>query len=560
MRPKSLLDFEHYFAQQLIKLEQIPWACLQIKMIDQVVRNIRSAFPDRDQQSYFTELIPIVHHVFQTAQDQMHYIDPAILVRTIDWVQKDWFYSQSEHREKLHTLLQNISRIICRTYFRLGDLTSLHRFLVSNRLFTDNPDKYISKFPDSRARFLEQFQTYMSQSITQGLYRELESAEFSNDTFCGLFAVRQNDVKAGILGKITLSHIELARKEGPDQLLISTHLIREEDIIAEQTRVICQFLRTQAGIAGDMQIRIKFALDQPTSLLSGNSVGLLLTLLAEYGLRDYRKKNSWEPQFNQRTVFTGAIEKDGTIVEVNEADIPAKIEAAFFGPTQTVVIPQKHQETAHRKYTALQNRFPNRMLSILPASHISDIQDHPNVVHLHKRSLPQRIHQFIDIYAIPLSIIAVILFSVGSIGLYEFVIKNQVPERLETQENCILVENSYGVVLWQSESYSSEDVAQYYQDLAQITDLDNDGKLEVLLVYDESTIQGFRNTVVCYGADGEIDWKQNIPDISSDQTITGLKTVDINNDPYQEIQLSIANNTGVQYQILVFSHTGERLR
>ncbi|MBS1271281.1 MAG: hypothetical protein MAGBODY4_00410 [Candidatus Marinimicrobia bacterium] len=563
MSAKSLVQFEHNFERHIEALEKTPWGTLQITILEQLIREITANFSGIEQFSYFTEIAPYLIHVFMTSEFQLGYTDPAIISRFLNHIRKEQFLWQVPGPEDRKTIIRTGIRSIARGYFRLQEFDKLSRFLTEQQVV----DSEISKSAPgvNREKYWGALRDHLPEFLFNALWREQAPPDYYSDTIMGLFAIRWQEYRVGAIGKISLEDLSLTNEKAQDQIRIATHLVNDNDIIGVQARDVCNYLRSRMAIPGKHRLTLRYSIDQPVSLLTGNSVGLALSLLGEIGLRNFRGNLSWETQVNERVMFTGAVDSAGNVSEIEDQDIPEKIESAFFGPADSVVLPEEHAPTARNTVAELRQRYPNREIEILPVDRISRLHDNPVVIRSTKRSIGERARRFFNAHIVLISFLIVLAFSVGSIVLYEEVIKESPPARVETLKNSLAVKNNFGLILWESEPFGARENAGRARELARIVDLDGDGVKEVLLCYDESTIQGFRSSIVCYTKHGEILWQRNIyfPVRYQQKTITSLTRVDdlrltdFNGDGTAEIVSIIRTPADFPTRVMVLNSKGK---
>jgi len=75
---------------------------------------------------------------------------------------------------------------------------------------------------------------------------------------------------------------------------ISSHIVDEKDILADQVKQICRVMKQNYGFQKDQYLKLEYSIDQPVSLLRGNSLGAGMALLAKAGLDTYEKNRTME--------------------------------------------------------------------------------------------------------------------------------------------------------------------------------------------------------------------------------------------------------------------------
>jgi len=566
MAGNTLVQFEHNFERRMNALEQTPWAILQVQLLDQMLRDIAVTFSGSERYSYFAELTPYIIRLFKSAESQIGNSDPAVLVRFLSHITNDHIFLQITNRGIRDEIVQSAIRIIARLYFRLHELQKFSRFLISRNITLPETPARPEK-PVSREEYWETIRDQLPEYLQKALEQEQTRPAYHPDKLMGLFAVQWQDYRAGMLGEISIENIAIVNEKGADQIRIATHLVNESDLAADQTRNVRTYLRDRMSLSGKERLKLQYGIDQPVSLLTGDSVGLALSLLGEIGFRNIRRGLSWETGVNERVMFTGATDSRGNLTEIEDADIPVKIESAFFGPAHTVVLPKEHGSTARKAVEDLQQAYPNRHLEILPVEHMEHLFDDPKIVRSTKRSFWESTRLFLSKHVAMVSFLLILIFSAASLLLYENVIKKSPPAQIDVLQNRLAVKNSYGFILWESEPFGTRSKARQALETSRIIDLNGDGLQEILVCYDGSTIQGFRSSIVCYSAHGDNQWMRNInfpvqynsKKVANLTKIDAIHISDFNGDGTKEIVSISQAQKNFPTRVLVLSWDGNPL-
>lgn len=84
------------------------------------------------------------------------------------------------------------------------------------------------------------------------------------------------------------------------------------------------------------------------------------------------------------TVFTGAVDESGAILDVAPDSLRAKLEAVFFSPARFMVLPQRHADAAEEFLSQLRERYPRRNLLLLGKSRLMDVFSDRRIISLNE--------------------------------------------------------------------------------------------------------------------------------------------------------------------------------
>ena len=118
-------------------------------------------------------------------------------------------------------------------------------------------------------------------------------------------------------------------------------------------------------------------------LFTGGSAGLGLTLLAlaKLDTLDLRRR---QRLLRGDVVFTGEVDAAGNVLEVDRTGIGPKIEAAFYSPCRTFVLPRGNLEEAGEALAPLAERHPRRRLDLLPVDTVGEAYRDGRVIEVRK--------------------------------------------------------------------------------------------------------------------------------------------------------------------------------
>ncbi|NHZ84512.1 MAG: hypothetical protein GWP19_01355 [Planctomycetia bacterium] len=549
----SILKFNDRFEAELGRVLEVPWFHLRLKLLHKLHKTVTSSLSSAQQLSYISELREyILFTLDKIVHDPNSFSgDPELLENSISIITGDNLTKDDE-------LMTKVIHLISKKYFRLNAYAQLLKFWENKGIdLGDIDEKNLTGLPMNE--FLKTIKDELPSHLLDNLNCDIKNEPFrsSPNTINGLFVVRDDSDHCGVLSQLSLEKITVSDHLHEDQVRVVTHLVDESDILSEQTRAVCFYLRSQKNYSDKYHIRLEFSLNQPSSLLVGSSVGLAMAVLATTSLHMYKSNRALQLRIYSDVAFTGAIDKSGKILPVDEYSIESKIEAAFFSDVRMVVLAEDQVQQAINSVEKLQKDYSNHALEIIGLKKVTDIQQRRDIIHYQRRRISSRVSQFVKDYAnsVTYSIMAFILL-LGA-GFWFGIVKHPVPEKSTFLNDQIVVLNRYGYELWKSEigSYTSA-----------VDDIDNDGEMEVLVGF-SSDIQNSKyqdGRVICYNESGEILWEM----------ITGLETIygnnvypnnfiipkiiidDLDGDGKKEI-ICVASNVYFPTRIVILSHDGK---
>ncbi|NQV16701.1 hypothetical protein HQ531_14655 [bacterium] len=496
MSNSALFEFNHRFEQLLAQLDQTPWPSLRLKQINQLHALIESSLAQAQRAPFNLELgsmTKIFIAEFSADNGIFRGHDPQDLLSFYNY-----FYESFEPGQ-----LQQFEYLITESLFRLGDAQQLMQFLDNCSWFSRAEDDQLSSITDLlsfQRAFLGKYATRFPEEIRSYLECQLDGQIHgsSHSQIQGLFVTESGDQQSGVIADLTLENLRIFKKSGTDQLRIATHLVDENDILADQGHVLFHWLRQKYPEKIKGHIRLEYTLSEKSSVLSGSSLGLGMAILAQMAFYSLDNNRAFEPRIYGDVAVTGAFDETGNVLPVNEVTLYYKIESAFFSTIQTLVLPFQHEVLARQVLTDLQVKYPLRDIKLIFLSHIDEFENHRDIFFYQRRKVSRRVGQFFREYADFVSVSIIVFILTLGAGFWFGVVKDPVPVTLEIEDKEIVVQNKYGLTLWRGGSGSNHGI---------ITDVINDDMPEVILGYNKYTSSNLSGYVACYDHRGELQWK-----------------------------------------------------
>ena len=556
MNRSNLVEFKSNFEKSLAVLEQTPWLIIRLKQLIKLAFELDNGVEQAQQLPFRLELEGISNHLISEiikTPGSCTGIDPETLSTFYQLFNQS---IKSQFRHELEFLLAE-------SWFNLGAVDELEDLLSKCEWFTvdENNENLVST--DNLIQFQKSFLVKYESQLPAELGSRLEGIVgvnqpgSSNSQIQGLFVIEGGGQKSGILADLTLTSLKTFKKQGADQLRIATHLVDEDDVLADQGHDLFKWLRSSDAQKIGGHLRLEYTLSEKSSLIRGSSLGLGLGLLGKMALYGLDKNPSFEPRVYSDVALTGALDANGNVMPVNEATLKYKIAAGFFSNTKSLIIPAQHQQIAEKILLGLHENYPLRQLQIITVKHIDELENHRDIFLYQRRRVSQRTKQFIREYANFVTVSILSFLAVLIAGFWFGIVKESTPFELVLKEKELSVVNKFGYHIWKAGVGSNHGV---------ISDITNEGELEVVIGYDKYTESELKGYVVCYNSSGEILWKFKTGrevQYGSDHLENNFNGAvalieDLNGDGVMEI-VTIATHDNFPTQICLLSHSGEKI-
>ncbi len=497
MTPHSLFDFNRQFEQSIELILRTPWTDLRLKQLNQLYSLLENSIAGEQRLPFRMELDSLAKNllaeIFEESIGEIAY-DPEDLI-SLHAHMKD---SEAEKE------LQRLEYLLLEQLFKLGAHDKCTHVLSISSWFpwkdADGPPANVTDIKNFQREFLLRFGSRLPEELFIKLQKHLSPQKHnsSHNQVRGLFVSEAGNLKGGILADIALENLRTFRKAGTDQLRIATHLVDENDVLANQGHDLFRWLKQKYPERTRGHFRLEYTLSEKSSILSGASLGLAMALLAHMGLYALNSNRAFEPRVYDNVAVTGALDEAGNVLAVNAATLKYKIEAALFSNVQTIVLPVRNKSDAQIIQDELTSKYPLRQLKVVFMSHIDELENHREIFFFQRRKVSRRLGQFFKEYTHFVTVLIMIL--VLSLGAWFWfgILKDPIPVTLEHKNGEMVVLNKYGLMLWQGGPGSSH---------GKIIDILHSEIPEVILGYDRYTASALSGHVVCYDNTGKMLWK-----------------------------------------------------
>lgn len=243
----------------------------------------------------------------------------------------------------------------------------------------------------------------------------------------------------------------------------------------------------------------------------GKSLGLVLTIgfieqlsnLYNLPYITYVKSN---------VASTGEIDKNGDLISVGENNIVRKVESAFYSNIDTLVIPKTDETPATTKLKELNEKFPKRVLNIIPVENLSDLLNRRNLVEIRKQSPVVRTAKNIRRNWIAVSLSLIILLIITFIWIRDL---DDNPYTFEPAASEIIIKNKSNRTIWNISNpvlTTIENGSRAMESVIRILDINNDGVNEVLYSFNQTnkySDESISDGLVLLNYKGEIIWRRS---------------------------------------------------
>ena len=495
MTVSRLFEFNQKLEQSLAIIEQTPWVKLRLKMLNQLYESLFREFDDPQRLPFRLELDAraqrIIHELSNDAASFQGF-DPDELLRLHS-------YLNQNERQQDSTRLEYLIIVVL---FKVGAKSLLQKFLPLCPWIqgVDTPGQPLS---EDLASFQKTFLNKYARCLPGSLVNELEQCigrdqyRSANNEIRGLFVVGGGDQQTGLVANLSLENLKVFKRAGTNQLRIATHLVDEQDALADQGHALFAWLRTKYTDKLHGHLRLEFTLSELSSVLTGSSIGLGLGLLAQMALYGLNNNRAFEPRIYADVAMTGALAADGSVLPVNSATIKHKLEAAFFSTVKTLVLPRDHQADAEVYLADLSSKYPLRHMQLVFISHIDEVEHHKLVFFYQRRRAIQRTRQFFREYANFVTVSTMLFILALGAGFWFGIVKDPRPTSLVIDHEIVKVKNQFNFTLWTSQEKAHQKL---------LCDLNGDGNAEVLISYNRNAVKEIAGKLFCYDYLGALKW------------------------------------------------------
>lgn len=276
--------------------------------------------------------------------------------------------------------------------------------------------------------------------------------------------------------------------------------------------------QTKKIISKTNAYNLTFSFENKDCSYTGSSFGLALLALAYNSVLVNELRKIYYKFFDD-VVITGAIDEKGDLLKLDSSSLKVKIETVFFSRFNKFVIPEDNIVEAKEILVELQKEYPQRKVELIPSANFKSVLLNLAVVEVNKLKIKEKLKANYESYHRTanwtftfIALLAIIYLITG----YAIPYMDTNPVYTNLTSDRYAAYNKYGKVVWESPTLSQLDINVYKADntgkLKRIllSDLDDDGFNEILLLISSEKNKLMNRTLFCYNHDGSIKWKTHI--------------------------------------------------
>lgn len=319
-------------------------------------------------------------------------------------------------------------------------------------------------------------------------------------------------LNAGIIEKLTVSISKNQQQGMPDKISFDNNYDEKENDLKKILRDIVSRAKKDALEKAKINgtYKFSFSYEKKDFLYTGTSQGLAAAALAYNSILRIQMYKYYY-KFKNDAVFGSAIDADGFLIPLEYDALKMKLKTVFYSPYKKYIIPEQNIIEARKFLEELNFKYPRRMLELIPIKHYMSLFKNLDVVEICKLKLMEKVKVHYNRYhVIANSVLSLIILVILSILIFNVIIPalDHNPVYAKYEMGRYIAYNKYDKQVWESAILTADELPP--NDISTriiITDLDNDGKNEILLLRNDNKIPLLAKTLFCYNADNSIKWK-----------------------------------------------------
>lgn len=393
----------------------------------------------------------------------------------------------------------------------INELTSQLKRLKEFPIFSDKQKEF-----DEAILYLEN----VTSDIMKVLKSDDETTKYETHSIPIVFVEgnnSSNDIKSAVVYKLHISSSIRSKGEHTDNVEFKNMIDTSDTKIIEQLNKIVKSAKSE--INNTTFYNFTFWFNEKENIYTGTSLGIGAICLC-YNAILINELSKFYYKFNSKTVFTGEVDQYGNLTKMNNDILKIKLNAIFFSGYKLVVIPEDNLSDAKGFIDELMHKYPERKMEIIPLKKFTSVFKNPEVAEkcelkpIQKAKALLNRHQKEVNYSISILSLLIILFFGYKIVLP--MLDDNPVFKLYDNDRLAAV-NKYDKIIWESsfrlniekENKNIKDEA--LDKTIMISDFDEDGKNEIVVINPSNEDQYVRRKIFCYNSDGSSKWEFSSP-------------------------------------------------
>ncbi|MBU0560083.1 MAG: hypothetical protein KKG93_11000, partial [Bacteroidetes bacterium] len=190
----------------------------------------------------------------------------------------------------------------------------------------------------------------------------------------------------------------------------------------------------------------------------------------------------------------------------------------FFSRFKKLIIPEDNIVEAKELLNVLQKNYPGRKLELIPLAGYKSLFQNLDIVEVRELKFKDKLKANYGRYhSIANTVFSIIILIILIVIAAKFLIPllDRNPIRFGIQGDRYVAYNEYGKSIWESKILSEQDIGIFNNVEREkriiLSDLDNDGYNDILLLLSDEKNKILNRTLFCYNHDGNLKWKTVVP-------------------------------------------------
>ncbi len=260
---------------------------------------------------------------------------------------------------------------------------------------------------------------------------------------------------------------------------------------------------------GSDEHHIIIQFDRRVGEYTGNSLGVAICVSFIEAIQDYYNSPMMIKNAEFST-YTGSIDRDGIVHPVSEKIIQQKTNIVFFSHVKSFALPKEDLPFAERQIQRNLERYPSRSIKLVPVENLDSLLIRRDLIEIQKQGWLKRSTKLVKKNK---SIFAALVLIPFLLHFFSIIAVDDNPWVVRFDQNTASIVNKNGDVLWTKKmkvEFSNALSRSTYNKFRIISDVDSDGKNEVILCYEDlnnTEYQDEDGRIACFDKEGNLIWR-----------------------------------------------------